>query len=131
MLTGNDLLEKVKELGEPTNKISATELLEFIYKIHRLGAQYMISMDDKGYWYSVYYDWHNDNHFETIQVYIKTIGEYVSNNLVSPFQDFNSFNELLDRKLEQKEKNDMKEKKRRQAIQKLSREERDLLGIKL
>ncbi|QGT54420.1 hypothetical protein b3_0176 [Synechococcus phage B3] len=121
MLTGNDLLEKVKELREPTDKISTIELLNFIYKLHDLNAIYSVSQDATGYWYTVYYDWYIPNDFVNIKLRICKDGTC---------EEFICFNDLLDIKLKERQESDIRESKRRKLMASLSKEEKELLGLK-
>lgn len=106
--------------------ITATKLLEFLNKAQKLGADPLIIPNPEGYSINLYYDFHNDGERYCQSVFITNEGE--SSWEKGTFH-FHTMNNLLDKKLEEQLQKEIKAKKRKELIESLTSEQRELLGV--
>ena len=107
--------------------ITATELLEFLNKAQKLSADPIIIQNDKGYYINLYYDWFDDGERHCRSVFITNEGE--SNWNTGGDWNFITMNNILDEKLEEKLQKEIKARKRKELIESLTPEQRELLGV--
>jgi len=110
-----------------TEMIFLVEFLEFLYKAEKLNIHKNITKDDEGYSIILYYDWNDDNHFYNKEVFITNDGE---SNWKTGDYDFDTINAILDKELEKQKERELKEQKRKQLIDRLTDEEKELLNLK-
>ena len=107
--------------------ISLVEFLEFLCKVQKLNIHQNITKDDNGYSIQLYYDWNYDNRFSNKEVFISNDGESTWN---TGDWDFDTMNDVLDKELEKQKERELKEQKRKQLIDRLTDEEKELLNLK-
>jgi len=107
--------------------ITATELLDFLTKAQQLsvcGA--VFRQTDEGYKITLYCDWHDDGNNYKQSVFIDNEGESIWDKGDYPFE---IMNEILDQKLEEQKQKEIKAQKRKELIESLTPEQRELLGV--
>lgn len=107
--------------------ITAQEVLSFLDKANRLAINYTIEqVDDIGYHIKMYYNWNGTEKFSFRYVFIPNEKEtdYVEDKHI-----FDDINDLLDVRLNEKYKKEEKERKRKALLERLTAEERELLGV--
>ena len=111
--------------------ITKQELLGFLHKANQLGINYTIEqVDEVGYDIKMFYNW-NTNYPENF--YYQYV--FIPNEGHSDFDDslnyysFEDANYILDARLEEKRVKEEKERKRQELLNRLTAEERELLGL--
>ena len=108
--------------------ITATELLNFLCKTHKLSIfDISFRKTDEGYEITLRDDWHDDNHWYNLTIFITNEGE---STWEKGDYDFDTMNKILDEMLEEQKEKEIKVQKRKELIARLTDEERDLLGLK-
>lgn len=106
--------------------ITAAEILSLICKAQRIGANPTIIQNDDGYKLDFHYDWHNSDRYSRKEVFITNEGE-------STWQrgeyDFWTMDSILDEKLNEQLQREIKAKKRKELIESLTPEQRELLDL--
>ncbi len=110
-----------------TEMISLVEFLEFLCKAKKLNIHQNITKDDNGYSILLYCDWDDDNHFYNKKVFITNDGK---STWETGDYDFDTINAVLDKELEKQKERELKEQKRKQLIDRLTDEEKELLNLK-
>jgi len=109
--------------------ITATQVLEMLSKANKLGAFPIVGEREGGHIITFWYDFYGNGE-ETEIVFISVENEsaikYGNGNTT---YDFNTMMDILDEKLEEKEQEKIKAKKRKELIARLTDEERELLGL--
>lgn len=107
--------------------ITATELLNFFCKAQKLSPSCIsLRQTDEGYKISLYLDWCDDNDFYHQSIFVDNEGQSDWNN---GDYDFYRMDSILDEKLEGKKQKEIKAQKRKELIESLTPEQRDLLGV--
>lgn len=111
--------------------ITKQELLGFLHKANQLGINYTIEqVDEVGYDIKMYCNWDMDypEVFYFRYVFIPNEG-YSDFDGSLNYCSFEHINEFLDARLEQKRVEGEKERKRQELLERLTDEERELLGV--
>ena len=109
--------------------ITATELLDFLTKAQKVspcGATFR--QTDEGYKITLYCDWHDDGNNYKQSIFIDNKGESTWNN--GGDYDFYTMDDILDGMIMKQQEKEIKERKRKELIARLTDEEKDLLGVK-
>jgi len=107
--------------------ITATELLNFLCKAQKLFIRDItFRQTDEGYKITMRNDWYDDGEWSNNTVFITNEGE--STWYKSDF-DFHTMNNMLDEKLEERKQKEIKAQKRKELIESLTPEQRELLGV--
>jgi hypothetical protein len=109
--------------------ITATELLNFLYKAHKLSILILditFTQNDEGYYIILRDDWHNDNHWYNKTVFIDNEG---NSTWEKGDYHFETMNNILDEKLEEQKQKEIKAQKRKELIARLTDEEKELLNL--
>lgn len=107
--------------------ITATELLDFLTKAQRVstgGASFR--QNDEGYTIVLHCDWHDDGHYSRQTVFINNENE---STWEKGDYDFDTMNNILDEMVEREKQKEIKEQKRKELIESLTPEQRELLGV--
>jgi len=107
--------------------IETTELLDFLIKAQKLSPSGVtIKKMDEGYKITLYCDWHDDNDFYQQSILISNEGESTWND---GDYEFYTMNRILDEMLELQKQKEIKAQKRKELIETLTPEQRELLGV--
>jgi hypothetical protein len=112
--------------------ITTTELLEFLCKARKLSPSCLdLRQTDKGYKITLYLDWYGDNDWHKQGVFITNEGESDWDNVIEGVQffEFDTMNRTLDEMLVEQAEKEIKARKRKQLIESLTPEQRELLGV--
>ena len=108
--------------------ITSTQVLEMLAKASKLGIHYGVYEDDDMHFIQFVVNWFSDEHrdYSYEKVFITK-----ENESWCKFQgwDFWTFMMMLDDKLKEKKQEEIKAEKRQKLIDKLTSEERELLGL--
>ena len=108
--------------------ITTTELLDFLCKTQKLSIlDITFRQTDEGYEITLRDDWHDDSNWYNKTVFITNEGESTWDK---GDYEFHTMNNILDEKLEERKQKEIKAQKRKELIESLTPEQRDLLGIK-
>ena len=108
--------------------ITTTELLNFLCKAQQLSAcGAVFRQNDEGYKITLYCDWHDDGNNYKQSIFIDNEGESTWNN--GGDYDFYSMDCILDDMLELQKQKEIKAQKRKELIESLTPEQRELLGV--
>lgn len=110
--------------------ISSPDLLDFLNKVYQLSIKVDYMKNTEGYFIKLYYEWDSDNHFYHKTIFINNKGVSNWNTTYIINETFDSMNDLLDMHIKRDEEKKVKEYKRRQLIDRLTDEEKELLGLK-
>ena len=108
--------------------ITTTQLLDFFVKAHKVSPHVKVRKRDKVYEITVYCDPRNDGRFCPTTTLITKAGTSVLNDCSDC--DFYTLNDALDVLLREEEKREMKRQKRQELLSRLTKEEKELLGVK-
>ena len=107
--------------------IETTDLLGFLCKAQKLHIiNVTFQQMDEGYEITLGYNWHDDNHWYNKTVFITNEGESTWYN---GDYEFHTMNNILDEKLNQQTEKEIKARKRKELIESLTPEQRELLGM--
>jgi hypothetical protein len=107
--------------------ITATELLNFFCKAQKLSPSGLsLRQMDGGYKITLYLDWHDNNDFYNQSVLIDNEGHSTWNDGDC---DFCTMDGILDGMLEKQLQKEIKARKRKELIESLTPEQRELLGV--
>lgn len=107
--------------------ITTTELLDFLCKAYKLSIlDITFTKNDEGYYIILRDDWYNDNHWFNKTVFIDNEG---NSTWEKGDYDFYTMNNILDEKLEEQLQKEIKSQKRKELIESLTPEQRELLGV--
>jgi len=107
--------------------IAATELLDFLCKAQKLSIlDITFCQNDEGYYITLRNDWHDDNNWYNKSVFITNEGESTWDK--GDYQ-FHTMNSVLDEKIEEQKRKEIKAQKRKELIESLTPEQRELLGL--
>lgn len=116
-------------MNEPTdNRVTTTELLDFLAKAHKVSPLVKVEKKDKVYKIEIYCDRYNDGRFCPQTTLISKAGTPVLNNCSDI--DFFVLDNALDVLVKEREEREAKEQKRLELLSRLTPEERELLGVK-
>lgn len=108
--------------------ITTTELLNFLTKAQKLspsGATFR--QTDEGYKITLYLDWHDDGNNYKQSIFIDNKGESSWNN--GGDYDFYTMDDILDGMITKQQEKEIKEQKRKELIESLTPDQRELLGV--
>ena len=107
--------------------ITATELLNFLCKAQKLSIiDVTFRQTDEGYVITLRDDWHDDANWYNQTVFITNEGESTWDK---GDYEFYTMNNILDEKLEEQKQKEIKAQKRKELIESLTPEQRELLGV--
>lgn len=107
--------------------ITTTELLDFLTKAQRVspcGATFL--QNDEGYYITLYCDWYDDGNNHKQSVFITNKGE---STWEKGDYEFYTMNNTLDEMIERELQKEIKAQKRKELIESLTPEQRELLGV--
>ena len=108
--------------------ITATELLDFLCKAQKLSIlDVTFRQTDEGYKITLYCDWHDDGNNYKQSIFIDNEGESSWNN--GGDYDFYTMDNILDEMLVKQQEREIKAQKRKELIESLTPEQRELLGV--
>jgi hypothetical protein len=106
--------------------ITATQILELLTKAQKLGVSTDFLQNDNGYMINFYYAWHGNNNYYYKNVFIKNdnssdweVGDYTFDDLMDYF----------DKEIEKQLERETKARKRKELIDSLTPEQRELLEL--
>lgn len=107
--------------------ITTTELLNFLCKAQKLSIlDITFQQVDEGYKITLRDDWHDDSNWYNKTVFITNEGESTWN--IGDYE-FHTMDSILDDKLEERKQKEIKAQKRKELIESLTPEQRELLGV--
>ena len=107
--------------------ITTTELLNFLTKAQKLSIlDITFRQTDEGYEITLRDDWHDDSNWYNKTVFITNEGESTWDK---GDYEFHTMNNILDEKLEERKQKEIKAQKRKELIESLTPEQRELLGV--
>jgi uncharacterized protein YqfB (UPF0267 family) len=107
--------------------ITATELLNLLYKAQTVsGVGVTFRQNDEGYYITLYCDWHDDSNYSKQTVFINNENE---SNWEKGDYDFDTMNNILEELVEREKQKEIKAQKRKELIESLTPEQRELLGV--
>ena len=107
--------------------ITTTELLEFLCKAQKLSIiDVTYTQTDEGYKITLRDDWHDDANWYNQTVFITNEGE---STWEKGDYEFWTMDRILDEKLELQKQKEIKEQKRKELIDSLTPEQKELLGV--
>ena len=107
--------------------ITTIELLNFLTKAQKLSLSGVsICQNDEGYKITLYCDWHDNDDFYQLSVFITNEGE---STWEKGDYDFHTMDDILDQMLEKEEQKEIKAQKRKELIARMSDEDKELLGL--
>jgi hypothetical protein len=105
--------------------ILATDILLLLKKVQKLGATYNIKQQDDGFELKIYYTWCEDDYYYH-SVFITNENESTWNK---GDYELNTMMCIIDEKLEEQRQKEEKAQKRKELINSLTPEQRELLGV--
>jgi len=110
-----------------TEMITVTELLDFLTKAQKLSIHDVtFRQTDEGYAITLRDDWYDDGKWSNKTVFITNDGE---STWEKGDYDFYTMDRILDEKLEEQKQKEIKAQKRKELIESLTPEQRELLGV--
>lgn len=106
--------------------ITATQILNLLTKAQKLGIGHSFVQNDNGFKINLYYDWCGDNDYYHQIVFIKN--DNTCDCISGDFQ-FDEMMDYLDREIEKQLAREAKAKKRKEFLQSLTPEQRELLDM--
>jgi hypothetical protein len=107
--------------------ITTTELLDFLTKAHKLSIfDVTFRQTDDGYTITLRDDWYDDGKWSNKTVFITNEGESTWDR---GDYEFHTMDHILDEKLEEQVQKEIKARKRKELIESLTPEQRELLGV--
>ena len=106
--------------------LTATDVLELLRKANKLNMSPIIAKHDEGYFINLYYDWYNDYQPHSNTVFVTNENESTG---AKGTYNFETMNNILKEKLEEQEQQQIKAQKRKELIESLTKEQRELLGL--
>ena len=106
--------------------ITATQILNLLMKAQKLGISTDIVQNDVGYKINLYYNWCGDNDYYHRIVFIKN--DNTSDYISGDFQ-FYEIMDYLDQEIEKQLAREAKDKKRKEFLESLTPEQRELLDM--
>ena len=106
--------------------ITATQILNLLMKAQKLGIGHSFIQNNNGYKVNLYYDWRGNNDYYYKEVFIKNdntsdwdVGDYTYDDMV----------DYLDKEIEKQLAREAKAKKRKEFLESLTPEQRELLDM--
>ena len=106
--------------------ITATQILNLLMKAQKLGIITSFIQNNNGYKVNLYYDWRGNNDYYYKEVFIKNdntsdwdVGDYTYDDMV----------DYLDQEIEKQLAREAKAKKRKEFLESLTPEQRELLDM--
>ena len=108
--------------------ITVTELLDFLCKAQQLSAcGAVFRQTDEGYYITLYCDWHDDGNNYKQSIFIDNEGRSDWNS--GGDYDFYTMDRILGEMVEEQKQKELKAQKRKELIESLTPEQRELLGV--
>ena len=112
--------------------ITVTELLEFLTKVQKLSPSFRhngfyLHKTDDGYKINLCLDWDGDNDFYDQSIFIDNKG--VSRWIEGVDSEFYLMDHIVDEMLVKQQGKEIKAQKRKELIESLTPEQRELLGV--
>ncbi len=105
--------------------LTATDLLELQYKVSKLDGRVVVDKNEEGYYVNVtYYD--REYGTDTVSTFVTNENE--SDHYKGTY-NYETMLHVLNEAVEKEEKERLKEQKRQELLDRLTDEERELLGI--
>lgn len=111
--------------------LTATDVLEFLYKASQTGTHYDINLNEDGD-YIITFTWYYDDEPEYGKNYYYRkvkITKEGNGDWSSGFESFDCMIDDLNLKIEKQEQERIKQEKRKELIDSLTKEQRELLGL--
>ena len=108
--------------------ITTTELLDFLVKAQKVSSHVDVEKTNVGYKININCDWYANGDFSTQATFITEEGTSVWNN--GSDYDFYTMNGVLDDLVKEAKEREMKRQKRQELLSRLTKEEKELLGVK-
>lgn len=112
--------------------IQVTELLDLLCKAQKLGIiDITFRQTDEGYAITMRHDWYGNTDLHNQGVFITNEGESTWDNVIerTQFIAFDTMNRILDDMFEEQTRKEIKARKRKELIESLTPEQRELLGV--
>ncbi len=106
-------------------KVTTTQLLDFFSKVQTIGAPTHVNKIDGGYEVIVDWDW-TGTHFYSESFVITDKGVSTTDGRD---HDFAIMDELIDQFVKEHEEKELKMRKRKEVLSRLTDEEKELLGL--
>lgn len=107
--------------------VTTTELLDFLCKAQKLNpCGVTFRRVNNGYFINVNCDWYDDNDWHIQSTFISNEGESTWD---SGDYEFYTMNNTLDEMIEREKQKEIKAQKRKELIESLTPEQRELLGV--
>jgi hypothetical protein len=108
--------------------ITASQILEMLSKAEKLGISYEVYEDKRGHTIQFIVEWFADEYrsYSHEKVYIS---KEIDTTFSSSYWGFDTWMNMLDKKLEEQKREKLKAEERQKLIARLSNEERELLGL--
>lgn len=108
--------------------VTTTELLDFLCKAQQLSAcGATFRQTDEGYEITLYLDWHDNGNNYKQSIFIDNEGRSDWNS--GGDYDFYTMDNILDEMLVKQQEKEIKAQKRKELIESLTPEQRELLGV--
>ena len=112
--------------------ITATDLLSLLTKAQKLSIiDITFQQTEEGYAITMRHDWYGDADWHNQGVFITNEGESAEDNVIKGVQffEFDTMNRILDEMLVEQTQKEIKAQKRKELIETLTPEQRELLGV--
>ena len=112
--------------------VTTTELLDFLTKAQKLGIlEVTFCQTDEGYAITMRHDWYDNGDWHKQGVFITNEGESTWDNVIkgTQFFEFDTMNRILGEMVEKQKQEEIKAQKRKELIESLTPEQRELLGV--
>ncbi len=106
--------------------LSATDILELQHKVSQLGGTIVVTKNDEGYYVDITY-YEHDYGMEDANTFITYENE--SDNYKGTY-NYETMMLILDEAIRKEEEYQLKQQKRQELLDRLTDEEKELLGIK-
>ena len=116
-------------MTEPTdNKVTTSQLLEFLVKVHKVASFMNVEKRDNGYVLTVHCDWYNEGRSHPKTTFITEEMMYTWD--CNWDYGFITMDSALSDLVKQKDERAVREQKRQALLSRLTKEEKELLGVK-
>ena len=112
--------------------ITTTKLLDFLCKAQKLSIHDVtFRQTDEGYAITLRHDWYDDGKWHNQGVFITNDGKSSWDTVIkgTQFYDFYTMDYILDEMLVKQQEKEIKARKRKELIESLTPEQRELLGV--
>jgi hypothetical protein len=105
--------------------LTTTQLLDFFAKIYKVDALLAVAKVTGGYNVTVHHDWEDDGVYPQ-SFFVDYKG---ATTLICSDYNFDTMNTLLDQHVKEQEERELKMQKRQELLNRLTDEEKELLGL--